>query len=245
MTNENFDRTLTIEIPPSYWDVNPTNGILSFPDPATTIGAYSGGWTVDENAARFESTIDLSGYERQDLTFFPYASFLQEGGFWLYTDGAGAYTIDVLSSIPIDFDTLYTNMVGQSSPGFTPLSFGTFAVQAQNPDTVIHSQFRLQSRNSQFPGNFFLETELEAFGSSLEPTAADKLYFYRVVLLLQDANPDPGDPSATPPIPPGEPYGTDLLIPAGRIKIPGRMMKEPDLEYMMRLKRSYELANQK
>jgi len=245
-TDENFDRTLTVEIPPSYWDVDPSNGDLSYPVPAAVIGGYSGGWTIDGNAARYETTIDLSGYERQDLTFFPYASFLQEGGFWIYTNGAGCYTLDVLSSIPIDYDTLYGLMVGQCSPGFIPLSFSpTYPINTQNPDTVMHSQFRTQSRNIQFPGNFFLDTELEAFGSSLEPTAADKLYFYRVVILLQDADPSPGDPSATPPIPPGEPYGTDLLIPAGRLKIPGKMMKEPDLEYMMRLKRSYELANQK
>jgi len=243
---ENFDRVLTFEIPGCYWSVDPSNGNLSYPDPAAVIGGYSGGWTVDDNIARFEMTIDLSGYERQDLTFFPYASFLQEGGFWIYTEGAGLYTLDVVSSIPIDWDSLSIMMIAQCSPGFTPLSFApTNILDSQNPDTVIHSQFRVQSKNAQFPGNFFLDTELEAFGSTLEPTAADKLYFYRTVILLRDADPSPGDPSADPPIPPGNPFGTDLLIPAARVRIPGKMMKEPDLEYMMRLKRSYELANQK
>lgn len=243
---ESFDRTLTVEIPPCYWDVDPQTGFLTFPDPATTIGGYSGGWTADENALRYETTIDLSGYERQDLTFYPYASFLQEGGFWLYTDGAGAYVYDVVSSVPIDYTSLYFGIVGQGTPGFTSLSYDpTQELRFQDPTTIIHSHLRLQSRNIQFPGNYFLANELESIASSLEPTAADKLYFYRVVLLLRDANPDPGDPSATPPIPPGNPFGSDILVPAGRILIPGRLMKEPDLEYIMRLKRSYELANQK
>jgi hypothetical protein len=35
-----------------------------------------------------------------------------------------------------------------------------------------------------------------------------------------------------------------LTIPASRIILPGTMDEEPELEYMMRLARSVELANQ-
>jgi hypothetical protein len=38
--------------------------------------------------------------------------------------------------------------------------------------------------------------------------------------------------------------GTKMTIPSSRIVIPGTIKEEPKLEYMMRLKRSYELANQ-
>jgi hypothetical protein len=247
-TEENFDRTLVMDIPPTYWDVDPTSGALSFPDPATVIGGYSGGWALvpgTPSCAYFTGTIDLSGYAMDDLTFYPYASYLQEGGFWLYTQGAGVYAYDILSSIPLDINEVILSMIGQATPGFIQLSFDTsLAVNQQNRDTVMHSQYRLMSRNIQFPGNYFLTPELDTIGSTLEPTAADRLYFMRIALVLQDDNPSPGDPSADPPIPPGNPFGVNLQVPGARIMVPGRMMKEPDLEYMMRLKRSYELANQ-
>jgi hypothetical protein len=38
--------------------------------------------------------------------------------------------------------------------------------------------------------------------------------------------------------------GTALIIPASRVILPGTMGQEPELEYMMRLSRSVELANQ-
>jgi hypothetical protein len=65
---------------------------------------------------------------------------------------------------------------------------------------------------------------------SLEPTAADKLFASRIVM----------------------PYGkvantilmTSMASPAQRVGFRGMMAEEPTLEYMMRLKRSYELANQ-
>jgi len=40
-------------------------------------------------------------------------------------------------------------------------------------------------------------------------------------------------------------YGaTGLVLPALRVILDAFTVEEPDLEYMMRLKRSYELANQ-
>ena len=63
--------------------------------------------------------------------------------------------------------------------------------------------------------------------SSLEPTAADKLYGYRIVSVSS-----------------GEGEGDTIAVPASRVLMPGNISSEPKLEYMMRLKRSYELANQ-
>ena len=43
------------------------------------------------------------------------------------------------------------------------------------------------------------------------------------------------------------PFGAaqlQMYIPASRILLPGKFGTEPDVEYMMRLKRSVELANQ-
>ena len=60
---------------------------------------------------------------------------------------------------------------------------------------------------------------------SLSATAADTLYCMKCVV----------------------PFGANQLqiyIPASRIVLPGKFGMEPDVEYMMRLKRSVELANQ-
>ena len=60
--------------------------------------------------------------------------------------------------------------------------------------------------------------------SSLEPTAADKLYCYRLITMSGTSG--------------------GMSKPAARVMIPCTITIEPNLEYMMRLKRSYELANQ-
>jgi hypothetical protein len=60
---------------------------------------------------------------------------------------------------------------------------------------------------------------------SLSPTAAQVLYVVKIVI----------------------PFGTTLTqlgAPASRVILPGTMDQEPELEYMMRLSRSVELANQ-
>jgi hypothetical protein len=61
-----------------------------------------------------------------------------------------------------------------------------------------------------------------------DPTAADKLFCYRIVSVISD---DLGD-------------GALAVIPAARQILNGYMDEETELVYMQRLKRSYELANQ-
>ena len=76
-------------------------------------------------------------------------------------------------------------------------------------------------------GNNFLRLIDRQTFSSLEPTAADKLYGYRIIVLAA-----------------AEGEIETAYVPASRVLIPGTLSAEPKLEYMMRLKRSYELANQ-
>ena len=235
MNEEDMERQIICEIPPTYWDVDPNSGVMS---PQATTVSFSGGWTLVPGlttAIFFSGSIDLSGYAMDDLTFSPYASFLQEGGFTFFRDGSGAYVVDIVSSVPIDPRAVTNSAILGALPGFTQVTAQTGLTQAaDNPDTIMHAQFRFMGNDSSYPGNFFLTPELETFGSSLEPTAADKLYYLRVAVILETVN----------AAPPQTNYGSQFSLPAARIKIPGRWSREPDLEYMMRLKRSYELANQ-
>ena len=65
---------------------------------------------------------------------------------------------------------------------------------------------------------------------SLQPTAADKLFLYAIAI---------PNPTVT-----GSTSYTTMSVPACRVGFFGTMAEEPTIEYMMRLKRSYELANQ-
>lgn len=239
MEADDFDRTLTVEIPPSYFDVDPATGAMTPQTAGAPASSFGGGFTLVPGyttAIFFQDSIDLSGYAMKDLTFVPYASYLQEGGFIFYNQGVGAYIMDILSSVPIDATEAANAMIFSTTPGFIQTTNQNPAIDLpnHNPDTIIHSQMRFMANDSSFPGNQFLVPELEVFGSSLEPTAADKLYFMRIAIVFKNEN----------PVPPQANYGTQFSLPAARVRIPGRMTKEPEIEYLYRLKRSYELANQ-
>lgn len=234
---EDKDRTIVAEIPGCYFDVDPSSGALT-----PQLDKYSGGWIVPSTApvgvVMYEESIDLSGYAMEDLTFSPYASFKQIGGYTTFNDGVGFIRYDCISSVPMDLTELYTLVAIGGGPGFISPFPNTLALTNVNRDVVIHGDLQIYAKDVNYPGTNFM-TERDSFiSSSLEPTAADKLYVYSVIIL--DANLD-ADPSAVPPV---LPYGTYLANAPRRLVMPGRWTQEPELEYMMRLKRSYELANQ-
>jgi hypothetical protein len=82
--------------------------------------------------------------------------------------------------------------------------------------------------NANIPFPNYQQLERSQRFDSGEPTAADKLYSYRIVTLFTS---DLDEASY-------------VTIPAARHLIGGVMGGEDDLVYMQRLKRSYELANQ-
>jgi len=99
-----------------------------------------------------------------------------------------------------------------------------------NRTSIIHGEYKLYTIDSNMvvPGaNVSLSLLQRELYSSLEPTAADKLYGYRVMGVVVS-----------------EGEGDNVSAPATRVIMPGNISSEPKLEYMMRLKRSYELANQ-
>jgi len=229
MDAESFDRTLKAEIPPCVVQRSPENPTWQNLDGAN-------GWTVVANSlvAAYETTIDLSGYAMKDLTFYPHGGYIQEGGVHYFPDGVSLTDYTIVSSIPIDFTNVVYQVLSQASPGFimqnTTAAAG-LGNDAQNPDTVMFAENRYLHLDSTItPNTVGLLRDISRLQSgSFEPTAADKLYVARLVIPI-NAGTAPG--------------AIRLDIPASRVVLPGRMGKEPELEYMMRLKRSYELANQ-
>ena len=227
-----MDRILTVD--------HPSFGL------ALSGGAYtqfpSGFKEINPQVYVHETTIDLGGYTRQeDLTVYFRNSFEQMGGtdalFWnTYDPSIDSITeVNIVSSVPFTDNQLQLALVYQ--PGFTPFQSPVATLDYGNFDRthIIHGSYRLYFANSVIGSTAFgaaglatLEPLKENIFSSLEPTAADTLYCYRVF-----AVPDPTRSGIT-----------QIAMPPMRVLMSITTEKEPTLSYMMRLKRSYELANQ-
>ncbi len=197
------------------------------------------GWTpLTSNAGFFHETqIDLSGYAMDSLTFFPSAVGVQDPGVYRFAPKAdsltsGLYVFDLITSTPINPSDIMINdlLLGNYGPGM----FGS----DETFETILYGLFRAFSENSTIKIPNFQQLQRSQRFESGEPTAADKLYCYRIVQVQADGL-LPTDPSGG--LTPGQSY---ISIPAARQLIAGRITEESELVYMQRLKRSYELANQ-
>jgi hypothetical protein len=196
-----------------------------------STGAWNNlnGWQVlDVAQTRFahETVIDLSGYAMESLTFFPQAIGLQDPGIYTYTPGGGSsyngmQVLDIITSVPMDLNTVANSQGLGKGPGMLG-SLYEF-------ETLLFGMFRFFTANTNIPYAGYQQLERSQRFDSGEPTAADKLYCYRIVSLLADGPPEPD---------------SRFAVPAARQLIGGAMDEETELVYMQRLKRSYELANQ-
>jgi len=201
--------------------------VVMTPNVDATYNAGIAGWldpngyeTFLADSLLYTSVIDLSGWTMEKFTFGTVQSQFQDPGVYTTTaTSARVEVIDIISQIPLSRSSpqlanIVTNM-GIKAPGM----LGT----GQDFSTIIYGNYRLYVPNNSlgaFPG-FLQLLSSSSFGSK-EPTAAENLYFYRIVKCV----------GAT---------GETLTLPASRIGLFGTFYQEEDKEYMMRLKRSYEL----
>ena len=168
-----------------------------------------------------ETYFDLSGYELDDLTLVPKLIQLQDGMPYLSGGGAGGLTaLDV-------FDVV-------SQERLNPTAFSAYAAYGDYPSSpgstddwsqilFCNTRFMVPSAEFSF-ADLLVPATRGSFGSS-EPTAVQKLWLYRIVIFR-------GVNSEAP---------QTLFVPATRFVLGAEIIDEPELEYMMRLKRSYEL----
>lgn len=182
------------------------------------------GWEGGGNTAYYETYWDMSAYTLDDLTFFPISAVLQDGmpyGMaWSDVTDIGLAVIDIVSQEKLDIPTVYQNFVGSklNLPG-QPLS-------QENFEQILMENFRFMLPQVDFTQvGLVLPATTGSFGS-LQPTACEKLWIYRIIL-VQDTVRTNGD---------------RIIIPATRFIMSGTVVKEAELDYMMRLKRSYELS---
>ena len=196
-----------------------------------------------------EHKLDLSGYARDDLTVFFRNSFEQRGGLtsvqWTVDSPADPLTAfssnfieaTILSTVP--HSDINLGLAILTKPGFIPvhatgLDYGNF-----DRTHIIHGTSFLWGIDATFGADVFTENgaaynrviQADDF-SSLEPTAADCIYCYRAIYLSQSYTQQRRQGLSS------------VGVPAKRVILNATTDQEPDLEYLMRLKRSYELANQ-
>ena len=217
------ERTLRTEIPPCY--VTASTGVV--------FDGLSGlnGWQLDAlmpNVPYWTGTIDLSGYVREYKTFYPKLGFIQEGPYWTCFGGTGQTVLTIISSIPLNPVSIGTQLSGNGGPGFIDLNTAATGVAQQNWETVLFCETQVNLINANLPGLGICQPITNKQSGSLSATASDTLYILKLVV-----------PSTI-----GGQIGDDLSIPASRVILSGTFGAEPDVQYMMRLKRSVELANQ-
>ena len=215
---------------PVRWDLS-KNGYQQYSQTWRTAGA---GYLVGK------TYFDLSGYTLDKLSTFPQMITVQESGSYrmkedlvapaptpptLITDWRGAMVIDIITEEHLsdeDVATLVQNCTEKElCPSFPegPLEFSQ----------VIYGRYRMMGHDNAIwtvqQGNLTVLNQTQ-WGSG-SPTTCDKLWIYRIIVPLGFYITDTDD------------Y---IICPAARYVMSASIEKENDSAYMMRQKRSYELA---
>jgi hypothetical protein len=177
----------------------------------------------------WEGSIDLSGYARDYKTFYPVGGVIQQGAYVAEAGGDGSILYTVVSSVPLNPTEVFWQLTFGNGPGFinnTAAAAAGVGTDQQNWETVIFAESEVYVPNLNITTTNGLQQLLHRHQSgSLSPTATETLYVLKMAVPLGSSQ-------------------TTLIIPASRVILPGTMDQEPELEYMMRLARSVELANQ-
>jgi len=220
MAEDSIPRVLRKQIPGDYF-LSTSEGITIQPGVSTDqyeIITTTGGSPI----LTYRTNLDLSGYVRQDLTFYPTSVIIQQGAFdafYTAADTGAAWVWDLVTTTPVtdeDLTNWEVHLVGRTSeiPGFLSSNFSL--------QEIVYGRMRMFSLNSNDP-NYFVQTQLKEWGLLTE-TAGHSLYLTRVILPATGTS------------------GT-ISIPEVAFIVTGLTTKEKDLVYIQQLARTFELQN--
>lgn len=193
-----------------------------------------GGWSIETingiEQARWDGYIDLSGYTKQDLTFIPSGGTVVRGGF-LDSQKRLVATGALLPSFLMEYIfALQSPMADQLMLDTDGYNVPSFIGSQEQPEQVILGEGNLWSSIgvNQTGGTTDAQqtsiTQSVQFGMG-DATASDRIYVaWRMIL---------------PPTVAGERH--TILIPPMAVVLAGITEEEPDLVYIDRLRRAYEL----
>tara|TARA_Y100000004_G_scaffold147653_1_gene168905 strand:- start:1029 stop:1712 length:684 start_codon:yes stop_codon:yes gene_type:complete len=186
---------------------------------------YSATWKSAANCHYQETYFDTDGYSRDMLTLMPITAYVQEAGRYQMAQ-PGTQRLVVV-------DMITTERIENVGPWVLDLinngTMNGFPNSTVDFTQVIFGRLRELTGISQAGSvqDIFAPTSDQQFGS-LEPTTATKLWIYKIVINI-------GLPSSE--------VGATLKFPASRTILQAEIVKESELPFMMRQKRSYELSN--
>lgn len=166
-----------------------------------------------------ETFFDVGGLAMEEKTIFPQGIVVQQGspGLMLGSAAGDSYLVwDVLTSIPIDTALPSLDLIRwiDYGPGFPGGKL--------NFEHVLFSRYQRWTTDLDTNNQFPIKIE-EWQAGSMSPTASDRIYSYRVVLVGLGAS------------------ATRILAPSVRHVMQVDTKEEQLYEYLMRLKRSYDL----
>jgi len=187
---------------------------------SSALFGSNGGWTKIAGQVWCSDTyFDLAGLAVDDETIFPVGITCQTGGLWEFTNAApgdNVVVLDVMTSVPVDVVLGSTDIVNWLNVG------AGFPGSTLNFEHVLY--MRGQRWGTDTTTNMVFPLKADEWQSgSMMPTASDRVYLYRVVYVSLGAT------------------ASSIIVPSARAVLQVENKAEPDHEYIMRLKRSYDL----
>ena len=202
--------------------INNIGGVYTF----TGLKADNGWEIIPANnstdfVARWRGYIDLGGLEREALTFFLQAAqVVNNQGYKALTFGlTGADVMDVISKVEItdnDINHLMYDETEIYSPGFGD--------SLQDMDQVLWARYQEYYHDAGWTAADMLQISNQSIWGEGIGTSASRLHVTRIVSLPEET--------------------VEFEVPQGCWQVVGTAVEEPDLNYIMRLRRDYELAQQ-
>jgi hypothetical protein len=189
------------------------------------IGSYANWESVTGYPAFYnEGYLDLSGYELDDLTTVVTSVKVQDPGVYLFQGNDQVFCVyDVLSTERLTMADL--QLLSNNNRVNRQMGIG----MPEGPldrEQVIFGLYRFFAHNTTNVGlpELMINARTSRFGSG-EPTAVQKLWTYRICIMFDS----PSD-------------GQVITLPASNFIVNAEIIKEKELPYLFRLKKSYELA---
>jgi len=186
--------------------------------PVFTPQLFQGWRQIIPNGATFvhETYFDMAGLSQDEKTFFFDGATVQD---LTNPSATGAVAgdlcqiADIMSALPLNDTQLGAFAV---YGGNEEAAFPTF-------DQTIYARLRVFSVDVDFSASGYFNLLSDNQLGSLGPTASDRIYVYRVVIFGANNT------------------ATNCSITPARFLLQMTAREEPDFEYIMRLKRSYDL----
>ena len=166
---------------------------------------------------RWRGYIDLGGLEREALTFFMQSAQVTENN-TLTGLGIGFNIVDLFTKVEITDDDL--NLETQTGLVYCP----GYNDSVQDMEQVLWGRIRGFYHDSGWTSDNLQQTYFQQIWGEGIGTSASRIHLTRYIVVAGD------DPA--------------INIPAACFQCVGTAIEEPDLEYIMRLRRDYELTKQ-